>query len=73
VNACRLAPGGRIAIASQPRGDGVAFSRLLENHVGVVDAVHVPRRANPAAQLGDRATRAEADLQDAVGRLHVEQ
>jgi hypothetical protein len=39
----------------------------------VVDAVHVPLVADAAAQLGDGEAGAEADLEDPVGGLHVEQ
>jgi hypothetical protein len=58
---------------SGPNGSGVAPGRLAEHHVGVVDAVHVSCVADSAAQLGDGEAGTEADLENPVGGLHIEQ
>jgi hypothetical protein len=54
-------------------GGGVAAGRLVEHHLGVVDAVHVSLVADSAGQLGDRQAGTKADLKDPVGGLYLEQ
>ena len=50
----------------------VADGRLANHDLGVVDSEHETVGC-PAGQLADRESRAEADLQDVVLRLHVQQ
>jgi hypothetical protein len=46
---------------------------MPQHHFGVIDAVHVPCLASSTAQLGERDTWTEADLENPVSRLHIEQ
>src|SRR5215471_6878589 len=59
--------------SSGPDGGGVASARLSEHYDGVIDAIDVTGGANSPVQLGNGEAWAEANLQDAIARLHVEQ
>src|SRR5919199_6064038 len=66
---CSAEPTATQSHAARAYGSPIALGRLPDHDLRVIDATHETVR-RPAAQLPDRDTRSEADLEDTVGWLH---